>query len=175
VKGPDEFGRALGLEALALAEAAKVAEPVRPALAVTTESHEFGTRLDLANPLNKILYGRAFFPELVENVVSEYAGGMRPETTTALLGDSIGLVGLPGEPFHSHATRLRERADLPHALVLGYCNGHFLYFPTIDAASEGGYGADPRMSPIALGAGETMLDRALIALYRMRGKFPGEQ
>lgn len=175
VKGPDEFGRALGLEALSLAEAAKAAEPVRPAVAVATESHEFGTRLDLANPLNKILYGRAFFPELVENVVSEYAGGMRPETTTALLGDTIGLVGLPGEPFHAHATRLRERADLPFALVLGYCNGHFLYFPTIDAASEGGYGADPRMSPIALGAGERMLDRALIALYRMRGKFPGEK
>ena len=76
--------------------------------------------------------------------------------------------------IHGHATRLRERADLPHALVLGYCNGHFLYFPTIEAASEGGYGADPRMSPIALGAGEAMLDRALITLFRMRGRFPGE-
>lgn len=175
VKGPDEFGRALGLEALTLADEARASDPVRPAIAAAVDSHAFGTRLDLANPLNKILYGRAFFPELVENVVSEYAGGMRPETTTALLGDSIGLVGLPGEPFHAHATRLRERADLPHALVLGYCNGHFLYFPTIDAASEGGYGADPRMSPIALGAGEQMLDRALIALYRLRGKFPGEK
>ena len=172
---PDAFGRALGLEALALADEAAAAAPVRPAIDATVESHAFGTRLDLANPLNRLLYGRAFFPELVENLVAEYAGGMRPETTTALLGDSVGLVGLPGEPFHSHATRLRTRADLPHALVLGYCNGHNLYFPTIDAASEGGYGADPRMAPIALGAGESMLDRALIALYRMRGSFPGEK
>jgi hypothetical protein len=175
VHGPDEFGRALGLEALALAEAAKAAEPVKPAIAVTLESHQFETRLDLANPLNKLIYGRIFFPELVENLAAEYGGGMRPETTTALLGDSIGLIGLPGEPFHGHASRLRDRADLPHALVLGCCNGHFLYFPTIEAAAEGGYGADPRMSPIALGAGERMLDRALIALYRMRGRFPGEE
>ena len=142
---------------------------------MTVESRRFDLRLDLANPINRILYGRAFFPELVENLAPEFDGGPTLETTTVLLGDSIGLVGLPGEPFHAHATRLRERVDLPFPLVLGYCNGHFLYLPTIEAAAEGGYGADPRMSPIELGAGETLLDRALIALYRMRGKFPGER
>jgi len=175
VRGADEFGRALALEALALAETAKAAEPVKPTLAVTVERHEFGARLDVTNPVNRLIYGRVFFPELVENFADEYAGGMRPETTVALLGDSIGLVGLPGEPFHAHATRLRQRADLPFALVLGCCNGHFLYLPTIEAAAQGGYGADPRMSPIALGAGERMLDRALVSLYRMRGRFPGEK
>jgi hypothetical protein len=174
VEGADAFGRVLGLAALEVAARAKLAEAVRPAIGVEVESHRFDARLDLANPLNRILYGRAFFPELVANLADEFVGGVKPETTTALLGDSIGIVGLPGEPFHRHATRLRERADLSHALVLGYCNGHLLYFPTIEAASEGGYGADPRMSPIALGAGETMLDRALIALYHLRGKFPGE-
>lgn len=174
-KGADEFGRLLGLTALELARSAKDAEPVRPAVAVTVESQRFGLRLDLANPINRMLYGRAFFPELVENIAPEFDDGMTLETTTVLLGDSIGLVGLPGEPFHAHATRLRERAELPFPLVLGYCNGHFLYLPTIEAASEAGYGADPRMSPIALGAGEALLDRALIALYRMRGRFPGER
>ena len=174
VEGADAFGRALGLAALEVAAEARSAEPVRPTIGAAVEEHRFATRLDLANPLNRLIYGRAFFPELVENLASEFAGGMEPETTTVLLGDAIGLVGLPGEPFHRHATRLRERAGLPHALVLGYCNGHHLYFPTIEAAAEGGYGADPRMSPIALGAGEALLDRALIALYRLRGSFPGE-
>ncbi|WP_165070347.1 neutral/alkaline non-lysosomal ceramidase N-terminal domain-containing protein [Paludisphaera rhizosphaerae] len=174
-KGPDEFGRLLGLAALEAARSAKEADPIRPTIAVAVESQRFGLRLDLANPINRVLYGRAFFPELVENVSAEFDGGMTLESTTVLLGDSIGLIGLPGEPFHAHATRLRERADLPFPLILGYCNGHFLYLPTIEAASEGGYGADPRMSPIALGAGEALLDQALIALYRMRGKFPGER
>ena len=32
----------------------------------------------------------------------------------------------------------------------------------------------PRVSPIALGAGEAMIDRALINIYRLLGKFPDE-
>ena len=56
-------------------------------------------------------------------------------------------MGVPGEPFCQHAVRLRQRAYLPTVLVFGYCNGHLLYFPTIEAASEGGYGADPQVSP----------------------------
>ena len=68
-------------------------------------------------------------------------------------------MGVPGEPFVQHALRLRERAYLPWTLVFGYCNGHLLYFPTIEAASEGGYGADPPVSPVEIGAGEAMMNR----------------
>jgi hypothetical protein len=89
-----------------------------------------------------------------------------------VLNRELAIVGVPGEPFCQHALRLRERAYLPHALVFGYCNGHCLYFPTIEAASEGGYGADPRVSPVELGAGEAMMNRALINIYRGLGKFP---
>ena len=35
---------------------------------------------------------------------------------------------------------------------------------------EGGYGADPQVAPVEVGAGERMIDRALIDLYEMRGK-----
>ncbi len=34
---------------------------------------------------------------------------------------------------------------------------------------------NPLAAPIALGAGERMIDRALIDLFRLRGKFPGDQ
>ena len=83
-------------------------------------------------------------------------------------------MGVPGEPFCQHALRLRQRAYLPSVLVFGYCNGHLLYFPTIEAASEGGYGADPQVSPIAIGAGEAMMNQALINIYRLVGKFPDQ-
>jgi len=46
------------------------------------------------------------------------------------------------------------------------------YFPTIENASEGGYGADPGVSTAEVGAGEQMMNAALIQLYRMRGKYP---
>ena len=60
---------------------------------------------------------------------------------------------------------------LPHTLFLGYCNDYHQYFPTIEAAAEGGYGADPAVSPAEIGAGEQIINRALFHLYDMQGKF----
>lgn len=174
VQGADDFGRALGLQVVDLARNMAGAPPVAPSLAVVEQRHAFETRVNLNSAVNLFIYGRAFFPELAKSFFREFADGMRPEITTAILGDQLAIVGLPGEPFCQHATRLRDRADVAHALIFGYCNGHFLYFPTIEAAAAGGYGASPQMSPIELGAGEAMLNRALIDLYRLRGKFPGE-
>ncbi len=175
VRGADEFGRALGLRAVELARSMTDAPPITPSIAAVDKRHDFSTRVNLNSAVNLFIYGRAFFPELARSFFKEFADGMKPETTTAILGDQLAIVGLPGEPFCQHALRLRERAGVPHALIFGYCNGHFLYFPTIEAAAEGGYGASPQMSPIALGAGEAMLNQALIDLYRLRGKFPGEE
>ena len=76
------------------------------------------------------------------------------------------------EFFSSHALNLKRRARLEHLFFLGYCNDYQQYFPTIEAAAEGGYGADPQVSPVEVGAGEKMMDRALIRLYRMRGRLP---
>jgi hypothetical protein len=49
-----------------------------------------------------------------------------------------------------------------------------MYFPTIEAASEGGYGGDATVAPVQIGAGEQMINRALINIYTMLGKFPAE-
>jgi len=175
VRGADEFGRALGLRAVELARSMVDSPPIPASIALAKQRHAFSTRVDLKSAVNLFIYGRAFFPELARSFFKEFADGMKPETIAAVLGDQLAIVGLPGEPFCQHALRFRERAGLPHALIFGYCNGHFLYFPTIEAAAEGGYGASPQMAPIALGAGEAMLNQALIDLYRLRGKFPGEE
>ena len=94
--------------------------------------------------------------------------------TTVLLNGNLALVGGSGEFFCNHANRLKQRAYVPNTLFFGYCNGHDMYFPTIEAASEGGYGGDPTVSPVAVGAGEIMMNDALVNLYTMLGKFPPE-
>ncbi len=84
-------------------------------------------------------------------------------------------MGGSGEFFCNHANRLKARSYVKHTLFFGYCNGHSMYFPTIEAASEGGYGADPGVSLAELGAGERMMDRALLNIYRLQGKFARER
>ena len=84
------------------------------------------------------------------------------------------MVGGSGEFFCNHANRLKARAYVKHTLFFGYCNGHGMYFPTIEAASEGGYGADPGISLVELGGGERMMDKALLNIYLLLGKFSRE-
>jgi len=46
-----------------------------------------------------------------------------------------------------------------------------MYFPTVEGAAEGGYGADATVSWVSLGAGEEMMNQALIDIYTMLGRF----
>ncbi|MGB0037113.1 MAG: hypothetical protein WBP79_16725 [Candidatus Acidiferrales bacterium] len=39
-------------------------------------------------------------------------------------------------------------------------------------AKAKGYGGDATMSPVQIGAGEQMMNQALINIYTMHGKFP---
>ena len=98
-------------------------------------------------------------------------GMVHPRLTTVLLNEELALVGGSGEFFCNHALRLKARSRAKKTLFFGYCNGHNLYFPTIEGAAEGGYGADPSVSWVALGAGEEMMNRALINIYTMLGKY----
>jgi hypothetical protein len=116
-------------------------------------------------------YSRAFFPELTRNFVEEYRNGVPTELNTILLNGDIALVGGSGEFFCNHSNRLKQRSYAPHTFFFGYCDGHSMYFPTIEAASEGGYGGDATVSPVEVGAGEQVMNRALINIYTMLGKF----
>src|SRR5205823_3563515 len=122
------------------------------------------------NPAIKAGYVHAFFQGIVDFYDREYQEGVRPHLTTALLDGQIGIVGVSGEFFCGHSLSLKKRARLQHLLFLGYCNDYQQYFPTIEAASEGGYGADATVSAAEVGAGERMMNRALIHLYQMPGK-----
>jgi neutral ceramidase len=164
------YGQALGREAVNLASSLEPAAIAKPSLKIREERFRFESRTDLANPVMRTVYSLAFFPELVANFIDEYADGIRPRLTVALVNDEIAFVGGSGEFFCQHSIRLRERARVKQLFFFGYCNGYHQYFPTIEAAAEGGYGADPEVAPVAVGAGEQLMNTALVWLFQMRGK-----
>lgn len=164
------FGESLGREAIKLATSLQPAAVEKPSLKMQEERFRFDSRTDLNNPVILGLYSTAFFPELVVNFRDEYVDGIRPRITVALLNNDIAFVGGSGEFFCQHAMRLRERARVKQLFFFGYCNGYHQYFPTIEAAAEGGYGADGQVAPVAVGAGEQLMNNALTWLYQMRGK-----
>jgi hypothetical protein len=167
-----QFGEALGDQVVALARAIETATPKAPAIQAQVDRFKFASRVDFSNPLLVAFFEQAFFPELVRNYTQEFVRGIEPELTTVLLNGDLALVGASGEFFCNHSNRLKERSYVKDTVFFGYCNGHHMYFPTIEAASEGGYGGDATVSPVQIGAGEQMMDQALINIYTMLGKFP---
>jgi hypothetical protein len=165
-----EYGEALAREVVRLARQLKPAPVSAPSLTIREERLRFDSRINLADPLVMTAFSMAFFPELVQNFKDEYIDGVRPRLTVALLNGDIALVGVSGEFFSNHAVRLKERARVKHLFFFGYCNGYHQYFPTIEAVAEGGYGADAPVAPAAVGAGEQVMNTALIWLYRMQGR-----
>jgi hypothetical protein len=168
--GPDKFGQAVARQVLELAKIIRCTIGKDTRLACREHDFAFSSRVDLGNPLVRTAYTMAFFKELIDFYAHEYRNGIRPHLTTALLDGRIGIVGVSGEFFCGHSLSLKKRARLEHLLFLGYCNDYQQYFPTIEAAAEGGYGADPQVAPAEVGAGERMMDRALLDLYQMRGR-----
>jgi hypothetical protein len=169
-KGYQAYGQALAHEAIKLAQSLNPQEVAHPSLDCREERLRFTARTDFANPMVKAAYQKAFFPELVPNYIDEYADGVRPRLTVALLNGDIALVGVSGEFFSNHAIRLKARARVKQLFFFGYSNGYHQYFPTIEAVAEGGYGADNAVSPVAVGAGEQVMDTALIRIYQLLGR-----
>ncbi len=170
-KNVDEFGEALADEVVAISRGLKPEARSDLLLGVREEDFRFEKmRVDMKEPLTRLKYSIVFFKSLVDAFVEEYEGGVRPNIQVAMLGTDFGFVSAAGEFFCAHAIRLRERARLREAMFLGYCNGYHQYFPTIEAVAEGGYGADKEVSPVEVGAGERMMDRALQHLFELRKK-----
>jgi neutral ceramidase len=113
--------------------------------------------LKFLGPDGMEIYGARIVPEIQLPV------------TTVLIDRDIALMTMPGEPFVDFQMNWRDRCPVPHALLLGYTNGYNGYFPTILAASRGGYGAASASTWVEPGAGERMVDNAVARVYEMLG------
>jgi hypothetical protein len=173
IQGMEAFGKALAGEVVTISKGIQTRVPEKPGIQGIDEVFAFDLRLDFRNPLLRIVFGQAFFPELAAAYLNNDLedNKLHPHLTTVLVNGELALVGVSGEFFADHANRLKARSRAKKTLLFGYCNGHHMYFPTIEAAAEGGYGADPTVSWVALGAGEQMMNKALINIYTMMGKY----
>ena len=172
-KGADGFGKSMAKEVLEVVRTIETKVPAKPAILGRDHDFEFETRVPFNNPVTMSLFSKAFFPELAESAMTKdiASNKIHPHLTTILLNGELALVGGSGEFFSQHSNGLKSRSRASETFFFGYCNGHHMYFPTIEGAAEGGYGADPTVSWVSLGAGEEMMNRALIHIYTMLGSY----
>lgn len=92
--------------------------------------------------------------------------------TTLTINDDIGIITMPGEPFHKFQVDVRAQAGLPHAYLFGYCcDGPYDwpdYMPDLLSAARGGYGASDS-TRAEVGAGERLVNAGLAQLFTLRG------
>lgn len=92
------------------------------------------------------------------------------EINTVLIGEDIALATFPGEFFVEHGLNLKRNSPFKHTFFVGYCNDALGYFPTIRGSIEGGYGATSATVRVEIGAGERLVNRALINLLYQANK-----
>ncbi len=92
--------------------------------------------------------------------------------TAGAFGNSFCFASLPGEPFVEFQLTLRAKSECANSMLFGYTTSNqgawAGYLPTIQAAVQGGYGADYNTT-VAVGTGEQLIDRAVVKLFELRG------
>jgi len=170
-----QTGIALGKEVVKIAGSMKPVDDNDLTLTTCSYITELKYRYDLHDERVKEFYIKQRGKEYYEEKVKTTPPFIEAETPIVLLGKEIAWVGFPGEFFDDFQIALRNRSPIANTFFLGYCNNVFSYFPTIQAASEGGYGAG-YSTYVEVGAGERLVDKAIIRLHTIAGNlkpFPG--
>lgn len=160
-------GEQLGREVVRISRTIQTEAPSNPEIAILTEEMQFKNRWDLEKLKAQLV--AAYGPRLITRYQRYLVDPIVAPVTTLVINRQIALVGLPGEPFVGLQLSLKQRSPLPFSFLCGYTNGYIAYFPTIRDAVVGGYGADTITTRVEIGAGERMVDRGLIQIYRILG------
>lgn len=166
-------GRQLGEEVVRVAKSIRTEVPRQPAIDFADDVMRFTPRWDPRKFREGLLRNNG--PRVFEDHADLFVHDSPPDhldlhVTSLLLNKQIAVVGMPGEPFVNFQINWKDRCPLQDCVVLGYANGYFDYFPTIEAAAEGGYGAGDSNTYVELGAGERMLIQALVRVYEFLGR-----
>jgi hypothetical protein len=164
----DWSGERVGREAARVAKGIIAQADSNASLQYTQDDLALNLRWDAAKFREAVL--KSWGPEAAAEFDRERKQPMRLPETTILIDKRIALMTMPGEPFVEFQMDWRNRCPVPDAFLLGYSGGDFGYFPTIRAATYGGYGAGNTTTRVELGAGERMVNTALIRVYEFLGR-----
>jgi hypothetical protein len=168
VKLRDWSGELLGQEAARVAAEIRTEKTTEPSLDFSEET------LTLRLRWNEEKFRAALLKFLGPEGMDVYGALVKSEfpvpVATVLINRQIAWMTMPGEPFVDLQINWRDRCPVPTAFLLGYTNGYYGYFPTIAAAARGGYGAASAATWSEPGAGERMVDRAVIKVFEMLGR-----
>ena len=158
-----QAGTELGRVAAGVAQRIQTAASADPSIQVADDTLTFKPRWDAQQ-------WQASDPEHAKMIAAHTKATYELPVMTVLVNRQIALVAMPGEPFVEYQMQWRARCPAHDCLFLGYSNGSFGYFPTIRAAAWGGYGASHSSTWIEVGAGDQMLNHALVRTYEMLGR-----
>ncbi len=168
VKERDWTGERLGREVARVASGIHTQNVAQPSIEFTEESLPVHLRWDVEKFRAALL--KFLGPQGMDTYGALIKADFQVPATTVLIDKEIALMTVPGEPFVDFQMNWRDRCPVPTALLLGYTNGYNGYFPTIAAASRGGYGAASASTWVEPGAGERIVDRAVVNVYEMLGR-----
>ena len=167
-----QLGRELGYEVLRVANGIQLTRPQHAELLVQDDELTFKARWDIAK-----LKALQAVPTYHQWAVEGRPVGYPPEQftvfiTSALIDRHIALLTMPGEPYVEHQISFRDRLPGLDTILAGYANGYLGYIPTIRVAARDGvvYGGNAWPTILEVGAGERIIDRGIINMYRMLGR-----
>ena len=164
----EKMGKAVAREVVRVSENIEMREGSDVALTAETEAIPIPLRWDVKNPEVIAAFEKKYGKILVKLFMSRLGDRLdKPlmgDLVTVTVGDDLAFVGLPGEFFVQLGLDLKGRSTIPNTFAFGYCNETSGYFPTINAAWQGGYGGK-EATVVEVGAGEKFINKALINLY----------
>ncbi len=92
----------------------------------------------------------------------------RVEVDTLVIGTNFAFAAIPGEPFVELGLDLKRRSPLAATWVVANANDYVGYLPTIQATTEGGYGATSG-TQLEVGAGEKLIHAVGVSLHHQAG------
>jgi neutral ceramidase len=161
-------GQQLGEEAVRVAKTIQTKAESDASLDFVDETIDFRMRW---NP-DKFYdaYLRTWGPQHANQYFPKVGSTVPTPVSTILINKQIAFAVLPGEPFVELQMDWRNRCPVPYSFFVGYTNGYVGYLPTIRAAVKGGYGGATGGTWVEVGAGERMVNNAIIEVFRMMGQ-----